>query len=83
MPLFIDAHNHIEGLTAEGVAAAHARDLEVQARYGVKYLKYWFDVKSGKVFCLVEAPNKEAAMTVHRLAHGLVADELTEVFEGS
>jgi hypothetical protein len=82
MPLFIDVHEHVEGLTAEALAAAHQRDLEVQGQHGVKYLKYWFDVKSGKVFCLVEAPSKEAATAVHRQAHGLVADELIEVQEG-
>ena len=49
--------------------------------YGVKYLRYWFDEDAGKVFCLVEAPDKEAAMAVHREAHGLVADELIEVVE--
>jgi len=83
MPLFMDIHNHVPGLTAEAVAGAHKKDLEVQKKYGVKYLKYWFDVNSGKVFCLSEAPNKEAAMTVHREAHGLVADEIIEVKEGS
>jgi Nickel responsive protein SCO4226-like len=82
MPLFIDVHEHVEGLTAEALAAAHQRDLEVQGQHGVKYLKYWFDVKSGKVFCLVEAPSQEAATAVHRQAHGLVADELIEVQEG-
>ena len=83
MPLFLDTHEHIGGLTAEAVARAHAADLKTQAKYGVKYLRYWFDEESGKVFCLVEAPNKEAAIAVHREAHGLVADEITEVKEGS
>jgi hypothetical protein len=83
MPLFLDIHHHIDGLTAEAVAGAHKRDLEVQTKYGVKYLKYWFDEGSGKVFCLVEAPNKEAAETVHREAHGLLADEIVEVKEGA
>lgn len=83
MPLFLDIHQHIDGLTAEAVAGAHKRDLEVQTKYGVKYLKYWFDEGSGKVFCLVEAPNKEAAETVHREAHGLLADEIVEVKEGA
>ena len=82
MPLFMDVHNHIPGLTAEAVAGAHARDLEVQNQHGVQYLKYWFDEKSGKVFCLVNAPTKEAAIAVHREAHGLVADDLIEVKEG-
>ena len=61
MPLFLDIHQHVDGLTAKAVAGAHQRDLEVQTKYGVKYLKYWFDEGSGKVFCLVEAPTKEAA----------------------
>ena len=82
MPLYLDTHHHVEGLTAEAVAGAHAKDLETQDKYGVKYLKYWFDVGTGKVFCLVEAPSKEAAMAVHREAHGLVADEIIEVKEG-
>ena len=83
MPLFMDAHHHVEGLTAEAVGKAHEADLATQEKYGVKYLKYWFDAGSGKVFCLVEAPNKEAAIAVHREAHGLVADEITAVQEGA
>ena len=83
MPLFMDVHHHVDGLTAEAVAGAHQRDLETQGKYGVNYLKYWYDEGSGKVFCLVEAPNKEAAEAVHREAHGLVADEITEVQEGA
>ena len=82
MPLFMDIHQHIPGLTAEAVAGAHEKDLQTQEKYGVKYLKYWYDEGSGKVFCLVSAPTREAAMKVHREAHGLVADEIIEVKEG-
>jgi hypothetical protein len=83
MPLYMDHHNKVEGLTAEAVAGAHKRDLEVQANHGVNYLKYWFDEGSGAVFCLVDAPSKDAAAAVHREAHGLLADNITEVQEGS
>jgi Nickel responsive protein SCO4226-like len=83
MPLYMDVHKKVDGLSAEAVADAHKRDLEVQGTYGVKYLKYWFNEATGQVWCLVDAPNREAANTVHREAHGLVADELTEVKEGS
>ena len=69
-------------MTKEAVAEAHKKDLAVQGKYGVSYVKYWVDEKSEKVFCLVDAPNKEAAERVHREAHGLVADELNEVIEG-
>ena len=44
---------------------------------------HWYDEGSGKVFCLCEAPSKEAAEAVHREAHGEVADEITEVREGT
>ena len=83
MPLFMDIHYKVEGLTADAVVGAHAKDLETQDKYGVKYLKYWFDERSGKVFCLVEAPSKEAAAAVHREANGLEADEIIEVQEGT
>ena len=83
MPLFMDIHNRVPNLTAEAVAGAHAKDVEVQKKHGVEYLKYWFDVNSGRVFCLSKAPNKEAAIAVHREAHGLVPDEIVEVKEGS
>jgi hypothetical protein len=49
----------------------------------VNYVRYWYDEGTGKVFCLVHAPNKEAAAAVHREAHGGVADEIIEVKEGS
>lgn len=82
MTLFMDIHEHVEGLTAEAVESAHARDLEVQKKYGAEYLKYWYDESTGKVFCLVEAPSREAAIAVHREAHGLIADQVIEVKEG-
>jgi hypothetical protein len=78
----MDVHHKVDGLTADAVSGAHARDLEVQDKHGVKYHQYWFDEGTGKVFCLVEAPTKEAAIAVHAEAHGLLADEITEVHEG-
>ena len=83
MPLYLDVHNKIAGLTTDGAAEAHRKDLEVQQKHGVNYLRYWFDEGTGKVFCLVEAPSKEAAEAVHRESHGLIADEIIEVKEGS
>jgi hypothetical protein len=83
MALFMDVHNKVDGLTAEAVAGAHERDLEVQGKHGVSYQRYWFDEGSGRVFCLVEAPDAEAAATVHREAHGLLADEIVPVREGT
>jgi len=81
--MFMDHHKAVEGLTADAVADAHRRDEEIQEEYGVKYHRYWFNEGTGEVFCLVEAPNKEAAEAVHREAHDLVADGITEVQEGA
>jgi hypothetical protein len=82
LPLYMDVHN-IEGVSATDVAKAHQADLAIQDKHGVNYRSYWVDEKDGKVFCLVEAPNPEAANTVHREAHGLVAEEIHEVTEGT
>jgi len=78
MPMYLDRHE-IEGATAEDVAVAHVRDLEVQHKYGVRYLTYWFDFNAGRAFCLADAPSAEAAEAVHREAHGLVASTIIEV----
>ena len=83
MPLFMDIHHKVEGLTPDAVAAAHQQDLAVQARHGVRFIRYWYDEQTGKVFCLSEAPHAEAAAAVHREAHGLLADEIVEVREGT
>ena len=66
-------------VTAEDLAKAHAADVKIQGHYGVEYLKYWVNESCGKAFCLVHAPNPEAASKVHREAHGQVAEKLIEV----
>ncbi len=78
MPLYMDIHELSE-VTAEDVAKAHAKDMEVQRKYGVEYSKYWVNEKAGKIFCLVHAPNAEAAEHVHREAHGMLAEKIIEV----
>jgi hypothetical protein len=83
MPLYMDVHNLEGPVTMDDVAKAHAADLEEQGNHDVSYLRYWVDEAAGKIFCLVEAPDAEAASTVHRVAHGLVADEVHPVQEGS
>ena len=83
MPLFMDVHNIEGGVSADDVAGAHAADVAIQDAHGVKYLRYWVDEEAGKIFCLVDAPDAEAANSVHREAHGLVADEIYPVSEHS
>jgi hypothetical protein len=83
VPLFMDVHQIDGGVSMDDVANAHLADLQTQGTYDVRYLRYWVDEGQGQVFCLVEAPTAEAAADVHRQAHGLVADQIYQVQEGS
>jgi class 3 adenylate cyclase len=78
MPIFMDRHD-LAGTSAAEVAEAHLKDLDIQDRYGVKFLTYWFDQRRGNAFCLMDAPDAETAQCVHREAHGFIAGEVVEV----
>jgi hypothetical protein len=81
--LFMDVHHLGAGkVTAKDVAAAHERDLAVQAKHGARFLNYWFDAESGTVMCLCEAASAEDALAVHKEAHGLMPESIDEVVEG-
>ena len=82
MPLYMDTHDLHGPVTTEEAAKAHAADLAAQEEFGVTYQRYWVDEAEGRLFCLVEAPSAEAAIAVHRKAHGLVADGIFPVIEG-
>jgi class 3 adenylate cyclase len=75
----MDIHNLPEGITPEDIAKAHEKDMETQRKYGVEYRKYWVNENGKKLFCLVDAPNAEAAECVHREAHGLMAEKIIEI----
>ena len=83
MPRYIDIHRNLKGVTIKELAAAHEKDLEVQNKYGVKFLKYWLDEKAETAFCLSDAPNREAPSKAHGASHGLIPQETYEVLEGS
>jgi hypothetical protein len=83
MPLYMDVHELGQAVTLDDVAQAHAADLAVQADHDVHYLRYWVEEAAGRIYCLVDAPDPEAAHRVHREAHGLVADEIHLVVEGA
>ncbi|WP_124190719.1 DUF4242 domain-containing protein [Natrarchaeobius oligotrophus] len=82
MPLFMDVHRNVDGMDARAAMDAHEMDVEIQDEYGVEYKRYWWDEDAGAVFCLFEAPSKEAGERVHSESHGLTADEIYEVEEG-
>jgi class 3 adenylate cyclase len=78
MPLYMDIHV-VPGASSDALEEAHNADLAVQHKHCVHCLKYWFNEEAGKVFCLFDAPNPEAAAAVHREAHGLMAEKIIEV----
>ena len=69
----------LTGDSAADIAEAHRKDLEVQDRYGVRFLTYWFDESRRSGFCLIDAPSKDLARKVHEEAHGDVAEDIIEV----
>jgi class 3 adenylate cyclase len=80
VPFFMDRHE-FSGLTAAEAAVAHLKDLEVQDRFGVRFLTYWFDEQRQTAFCLAEAPDADALEAVHRASHGFMAYQIIEVDE--
>lgn len=83
MPLYMDVHTIAGAVALEDVAQAHLADLQAQGQHDVRYLRYRVEEEQGKVFCLVEAPSADVAAAVHREAHGLVADDVFQVQEGT
>lgn len=79
MPIFMDIHENLGDVTEDDIKAAHQQDLAIQDQYGVQFLTFWFNSPDGQSFCLVDAPTKEAAITVHKASHGLVPSEMVEV----
>jgi class 3 adenylate cyclase len=78
MPHYMDRHD-LTDATPIDVANAHLMDLAAQDRFGVRYLTYWFDYERQSVFCFASGPNRDAMLSVHREAHGLMPSEIIEV----
>ena len=80
---FLDVHHLGAGnVTAAAVADAHKKDLATEEKYGVNFINYWVDEKTGTIFCLSQAPNADAVTQTHKEAHGLLPDRVLEVKEG-
>jgi hypothetical protein len=81
--LYIDVHRLPAGTVKYAdVAAAHAKDLATESKYGVQFLKYWVDESKGVIYCLSSAPDSLAIRNTHRDAHGLLPDLTYEVKDG-
>jgi AraC-like DNA-binding protein len=78
MPVYMDVHI-VPGATVRDVAEAHRLDLIHQHEHGCKCMTYWIDEERESIFCLVEAPAKEAVEEMHRKAHGLLPNKIIEV----
>ncbi len=68
--------------TVEEIKENHVVDLAVQHKYGVRMIEYYINEKDGLVFCLMEAPNKEACAAVRAEVHSGMACTVIEL-EGS
>jgi hypothetical protein len=80
---YIDVHHLGAGkVTAAAVADAHAKDLAVQNKYGVSFIKYWVDEKEGDVYCLSSAADSQSIRKTHGEAHGLLPDDIYMVTGG-
>ena len=81
--LFIDVHQLEPGkVKYEAVAEAHKKDLAVQNKYGVNFINYWVDEKTGVVMCLSEAKDSKSIKATHKEAHGLIPSYILKVKQG-
>src|SRR6185503_15065563 len=78
MPIYMDVHI-VPGVKAKDVAEAHRKDLLHQDEHHCKCMTYWIDEERENIFCLIEAPNKDAVVEMHNKAHGLVPNKVIEV----
>jgi AraC-like DNA-binding protein len=69
----------VPGVKARGIAEAHQLDLATEEEFDCKCMTYWIDESRGNVFCLIDAPNKEAVISMHAKAHGLTPHRIIEV----
>jgi AraC-like DNA-binding protein len=69
----------VPGVKSKDVAEAHRQDLLHQEEYGCKCMTYWIDEDRENIFCLIEAPTKEAVEEMHGKAHGLLPNKIIEV----
>ena len=82
-PYFLDVHHLGPGnVTAEAVAGAHEKDLNVEKKYGVNFINYWVDTDNGTIFCLSQAPDSNAVIQTHKEAHGLLPAFVLPVKQG-
>jgi hypothetical protein len=78
MARFIDVHEGFVGVTQAQFEAAHQLDLDIQADENVSFDQAWLDPVTGKAFCLVTGPDRDAVVRIHERA-GHPANEVYEL----
>lgn len=78
MPEFMDVHKGMTGFTQDLLLEAHNADVAIQDEEGVTFKYAWANPETGTVFCLSEAPSKDAVARIHQRT-GHPADEIHEV----
>jgi len=68
-------------ISKEELTKFHDEDLAIQEKFGVFELKYWANLEAKNLFCLAQAPSKEAFNEVHKQSHGRTACNIIEVSE--
>ena len=79
MPIYMGVHQGLLGATQTDVDVGHQVEVEIQEKYGVNVLSYWFYKSEGKAFCMATAPNPEAVIESHRASHGLLPNNVIAV----
>lgn len=80
---YIDVHHLGPGkVTYQAVADAHAKDLAVEKKYGVNFIKFWVDEAKGDVYCLSSSADTQSIRKTHGEANGLLPDEIYMVTAG-
>ncbi|MFR9675583.1 SCO4226 family nickel-binding protein [Streptomyces sp. TR06-5] len=65
MARFMDVHEGMKGITADQLREAHQADLAIEGEENVHFERAWADPDAGVVYCLSEAPSREAVQRVH------------------
>ena len=80
---YIDVHDLEPGkVSFKDVAGAHEKDLVMQGKFGVSFIKYWVDEEKGKVYCLSKATDEQSVTNTHKEAHGLLPSKVYKVTDG-
>jgi len=77
VPIFLDVHS-LTGRTEEAIKKIPLAPNAPRDRFGVLHLTFFYNIREDKLFCLHDAPNKEAIEKHHEAAN-IKCDWIVEV----